>query len=106
MIEDYFDEDFTVKRPTEDTKNADGDKIMTYPVVDTFKGKRESVSGDLTEQNEKETIIITDIIYGPLGKDIKVGDLIFDNADNKFRIEYDEKIIKADHIELRTRYIK
>lgn len=106
MIEDYFDEDYTVKRTTEGAKDSNGDKQITYPVVATFKGKRESQSGNLETLNDKETVMITDIFYGPLGKDIKVGDDIFDSDNNKYRIHFNEKIIKANHIELRTELIK
>ena len=106
MIEDYFDEDYTVKRTTESAKDVNGDKVITDPTVATFKGKRESQSGNLVTLNNKKTVLITDIIYGPLGLDIKVGDDIYDINNNKFRVHFNEKIIKANHIELKTELIK
>jgi len=105
-IEDYFDEPFTVRRPTEGSKDVNGNKVITNPIVASFLGKRESQSGNLETMNEKETVTITDIIFGPLGHDIKVGDDVFDTDNNKFRVHFNEKIIKASHIELRTEYIK
>jgi uncharacterized Zn finger protein len=104
MIQKYFTETMIVKR--KNRLKINGVWKESLDDVETFKGAIDKDTTVYTYSSDKESFEFTDLVFAPIGTDVKEDDII-EHESNNYSVEsVKDPMRRKHHLEIRLRRLK